>query len=289
MKKQKSKISKKKLCIVSAVIIVLLTSYLIIAFRKTGTFYPTAELFDGRPTFRFLDVGQGDCTLVTYKGYSVLIDAGPASVSGRTAEKVKTYAPDIDIFVITHPHEDHMGGAPEIFDSVKVETLILPYYACEEQFYITTLEKAEKQGTEIICVNAGSCIDFPNDAVFLTIIDSLGAETDDFNSLSLAVRIEAGEKSLLIAGDAETEEEEYILTNNDAEAIDTDYLKVSHHGSSTSTSAQFLEAVSPEICIISVGHANSYGHPSMDVINRITNYGAEIIRTDKKGDISLRG
>ena len=98
-------------------IVSLVAVYCIIAIRMTGTVYPTEELLDGRAGIRFLDVGQGDCTLVTHAGHAVLIDAGPYAESSATAEYLSRVAPHIDAFFVTHPHEDHMGGAPAVLRS----------------------------------------------------------------------------------------------------------------------------------------------------------------------------
>ena len=113
---------------ISAAVLVLslFIVYSIIAIRATGTLTPTMELLDGHAAIRFVDVGQGDCTLVTHRGHAVLIDAGPTSNAQATAETVRMYAPRIDAFFVTHPHEDHMGGAEAVLNACRVENLILP-------------------------------------------------------------------------------------------------------------------------------------------------------------------
>lgn len=256
------------------------------AYRFTGTILPTAELFDGKPTIRFVDVGQGDCTLVTCQGNSVLIDAGPCSSGEIAAEYVRMYAPVLDYFIITHPHEDHIGGAADVLSAVKVKTLVMSDITVDEDFFMDTIEAAQRQGTEIVWLSDAASFEIGE--ITVEILDAFDFEYDDLNDASLMTRVTVGETTLLVTGDAETGEENYLLENC-RDALDCDILKVGHHGSTTSTSDAFLEAVSPETCVISVGRGNSYGHPAEAVTSRITAYGAELHRTDREGHVVLRG
>ncbi len=271
------------------VIIALIAVYAVFAaycFQKTGALVPTGELIDGRPTFRFIDVGQGDCVLVTYKGESVLVDSGPASSGKTTAEYLMLYSPNIDYFFVTHPHEDHMGGAAEIISSTNTEHFVLSTLESGENFYTDALEAAENRGTEVIRLEDGAVFDTGN--ITVTVLDVFDFFSDDFNNSSLILKIEADGNTLLVTGDAEVEEEEYLLANFSGE-LKADILKAGHHGSHTSTSEEFLEAVSPEFAVISCGLNNSYGHPSSEVLKRLESHGIKIRRTDKQGTIILRG
>lgn len=267
-------------------VLVSVAVYCIISYRKTGTIFPTRELFDGQPTIHFIDVGQGDCTLITHHGDSVLIDAGPVSSGMVAAEYVRMYAPVIEYFIITHPHEDHMGGAPFVFDAVKVKNLVLSTDAVMDEFYIQTLALAYEEGTNVIYLDGPT--EFESGEIDITVLDSFGVEYDDLNDASMMIRVDVCSTSLLITGDAEEAEESYVLTHNDPALLDCDILKVAHHGSSTSTSEDFLNAVSPNTCVISCGRGNSYGHPSNETVTRIRDYGADIRRTDTEGNIHIR-
>jgi len=216
----------------------------------------------------------------------VLIDAGPVSSGMVAAEYVRMYAPVIEYFIITHPHEDHMGGATFIFDAVKVENLVLSTDTVMDEFYVQTLALAYEEGTNIIYLDAPA--EFTIGEISVTVLDTFGVEYDDLNDASMMVRIDIEGTSLLITGDAEAVEEAYVLEHNNPALLDCDIMKIAHHGSSTSTSEAFLEAVSPETCVISCGRGNSYGHPSSVVVERIRDYGAEIRRTDTEGTIRLR-
>ncbi len=285
-KKRKTGKGKTGIILMVAVIAVysLFAAY---SFSKTGALVPTGELFDGKPTFRFIDVGQGDCLLVTYKGESVLVDAGPASAGKSAAEYLMLYSPNIDYFFVTHPHEDHMGGAAEILNYTNTEHLVMSAIESDENFYNEALAAAYERDTEVIKLEDGAVFDTGN--ITVTVLDVFDFySSDDFNNSSLILKIEVDGNTLLVTGDAEVEEEQYVLEHY-REELDADILKVGHHGSHTSSSEEFIEAVSPEYAVISCGYKNSYGHPSSDVVVRLGENGAKIHRTDREGHFILRG
>ncbi len=277
-----------KTSIILMVVVVLAYSvFAAYSFKKTGALVPTMELFDGKPTFRFIDVGQGDCLLVTYKGDSVLVDAGPASSGKSAAEYLMLYSPNIDYFFVTHPHEDHMGGAAEILNYTNTEHLVLSTIESDDNFYSDALAAAYERDTEVIKLEDGAVFDTGN--ITVTVLDAFDFYSeDDFNNSSLILKIEADGNTVLVTGDAEVEEEQYVLEHF-REELDADILKVGHHGSHTSSSEDFIEAVSPEYAVISCGYKNSYGHPSSDVVIRLGEAGAKIRRTDREGTVILRG
>lgn len=248
---------------------------------------PTAELWDGLPTFRFVDVGQGDCMLLTYEGNSVVVDAGPTDTGAFAAEYISLYSPEIDYFIITHPHEDHMGGAADILRCANVEYFVLPDIESGEGFYREAILEAQRQGTEIIYITGK--VSYTIENISIEIEDNSSLDYEDLNDASLFIRLTAGSTSCLITGDGEDAAEQYALINYPASFLDCDILKLGHHGSSTSTSEDFLGAVSPEICVISCGKNNSYGHPANTVVSRVSKYGAELRRTDREGTVIIRG
>lgn len=282
---KKVKISAGKIAGLILALMALIV-YSVFAYEKTGTVIPTAELIDGLPTIRFIDVGQGDCALVTYKGEAVLVDAGPGSSSESASEYIRMYSPTIDYFIITHPHEDHMGGAAEIIERTYVDKLVMSTLVSDEEFYQNTLDAAEKYGTDIVYLTDEAVFDTGN--IKITVFDLFDFYSDDFNNSSLFVKIEVEDTTLLITGDAETEEEAYAVELLGDE-LDCDILKTGHHGSRTSTSAELLDAVTPEIAVVSCGRNNSYGHPNAEVLDRLNDYGIELYRTDYEGTVILRG
>lgn len=143
------------------------------------------------------------------------------------------YAPHVDYFFITHPHEDHMGGAADILESVTVDCLVMSDLVADEEFYTDAIKAAKKQGTEIIYLTSGAEYDTGN--ISIDVLDLFEFYSDDYNNSSLFIKIEADGTTLLVTGDSEAEEEEYALEKYGGE-LDCDILKVGHHGSRTSSS-----------------------------------------------------
>ena len=273
-----------------ASVFVLLVSlaavWCITSVRATGTVVPTMEFFDGHATVRFIDVGQGDCTLVTHRGHAVLIDTGPTDEARATAEYVRLYAPKLDAVIITHPHSDHMGGAAQVLSRCRASALILGDEESTEAFYSSALDAAQKRGCAVVLLTGGASYRFGD--IDVAIFDTSGYDHEgNLNDASLAVRIDVDGLSLLAAGDAEAGEEAYLAGMGCD--LDVDYLQINHHGSSTSSTEAYLAAVTPEVAVISVGRGNSYGHPSMAVLESLEEAGAEIRRTDREGTIVIRG
>lgn len=283
-RKKKTKISPAGIA-VTVLCAMFFTVYAVYAYQQTGTIVPTMELIDGHANFRFIDVGQGDCTLITHHGEGILIDAGPGSSGRKAAEAAAIYSPTLDYFIITHPHEDHMGGAEEVLKRVKVGCLVLTTDRTDEEFYGDTMRLADRLGIPVLYAEDGMTL--TTEYITAEIFDTFGLESDNLNNRSMIVKITADDTTLLVTGDAESEEEEYLLANC-REQLDADLLKAAHHGSSTSSGEEFLAAVSPDTAVISCGRNNSYGHPASAVVNRLKNLGAEIRRTDFEGTVLIR-
>lgn len=256
----------------------------------------TAGLIDGKPAMHFIDVGQGDCTLITYNGDAVLIDAGPVSAGETAAEYVKTYVDTIDYFVITHPHEDHMGGAADILENIRVENVVMPEKEVDTRFYKKAMDLIDEQDINLIYAEAHSVYDTGN--IKITVIDSVIPDDNNLNNISLVTRIDAGSMSLMASGDAEVEEEMQVVENytsilgsslyNPA-ILDCDIFKAGHHGSSTSNTSEFLDLVTPSTVVISCGKNNSYGHPHRETLDLFEDYGYIVYRTDDSGTVVLSG
>lgn len=231
----------------------------------------------------FIDVGQGDSEFIEFpNGKTMLIDAGEQDAG----EDVVAYLNNlnvsaIDFVVATHPHSDHIGGLPAVFDAFDIKTIYMPNAVSNSYSFELLLDKIESEGCETIEAKQGvSVIDDENiNARFLAPVDD---EYDDLNNYSAVLKIIYIEKSFLFMGDAETLSEKEITDD-----VSADVIKVGHHGSKTSSSKSFINRVMPRYAVFEVGEDNSYGHPNAEIIERYENIGAEILRTDELGTIVL--
>ena len=259
--------------------------YCINALRLTGTLTPTMELIDGHASVRFVDVGQGDCTLITHRGHAVLIDAGPAWFEDVTAEYVRTYAPKIDAFFVTHPHEDHMGAAPAVLRACRVGSMYMSNAVSHESFYEETLTAAKKRKTKTEILREGGTYCFGD--IRVEVYDTFDYPYEELNDASLVMRITVDSLSILIAGDAERGLESYVCASGFD--IAADIYHAGHHGSSSSSTAAFLDRIRPSVAVISCGRNNVYGHPARQVLDRFEERGITVRRTDLEGTVVIRG
>lgn len=232
----------------------------------------------------FVDVGQGDCTVITSPDGNIIIDAGLYDNVEQTTEYIDSLGiTDFKYAIFTHPHSDHIGGAGTVISNYNVDTVILPDVVSTYTPFEKMIEAIEQKKCNVLEGKAGVSLELGE-----VKIDLLApvCEYENINNTSVATKITYGEVSYLFTGDAE-ELAELDMLNRDAEILDSTILKVGHHGSSSSSCSAFLAAVSPEVAIYSCGLNNEYGHPHGEVVNRINNIGAISYRTDKQGSIMI--
>ena len=259
--------------------------YCVNALRITGTLTPTMELFDGHAAVRFVDVGQGDYTLIVHHGHAVLVDAGSAWDADAMAEYVRAYAPKIDAFFVTHPHEDHMGGAEAVLNACRVKTPYLSEAVSHEAFYNNALSAAAKRKTDVVRLTEGGEYLFGD--IRVELFDTLDYPYEDLNDASLLLRVSVDGMTVFVGGDAERGLEGYAAEKGLDLAVGI--YQVNHHGSSSSTPEAFLDRIAPSVAVISCGRNNAYGHPSRAVLDRLEERGIEVRRTDREGTVVLRG
>jgi len=245
-----------------------------------------------------LDVGQGDSIFVAFPdGRTILVDAGglPGATYVRGMRPGLDVGEDvvspflwsrglkrIDTMVMTHAHEDHLGGMPAVLRNFRVGELWVGRDE-DSPAYRNVLTEARAKGVPVIHRLRGE--HFYWAGVRLSVLwpdssDPARARNDD----SLVLRLEDGKDSFLLTGDIERAAERNILASGDELA--TNFLKIPHHGAKTSSTPAFLDAVHPAIAAISVGEANPFGHPSPDTIERIRAEGTRLFRTDRDGAIT---
>lgn len=241
-----------------------------------------------------LDVGQGDAILLrTDAGRWVLFDAGPAwngSDAGRRVilPYLLRRGGSLESFVLSHPHNDHVGGAAAVLDALRPHSYWDAAFAGGAETYIASLAAAKKDGIAWHRVHPGDSLRIDGVTLSFLAPDSVWTVgLKDPNLASTVALVQYGVVRFLLVGDAERGEEDWLLAQHPSE-LRADVLKVGHHGSSTSSSDEFLTAVRPRLAVISVGALNKYGHPSGDVIQALRRAGAEVLRTDEAGTIVVR-
>ena len=248
----------------------------------------------GVPELHMIDVGQGDAlALRTSKGRWIVIDAGRSWIGGDAGKSTVVpylahHGGEIALFVLSHPHADHVGGARSRFAVRRPLRFLDPGYVGTTPPYLAALAESARDHIPWQRVRAGDSIVV--DDIVLTELapDSAWASTlADANLASTVLVARAGGARILFTGDAEGPEEEWLL-RHEAERLHADVLKVGHHGSITSTTPRFLAAVHPSIALVSVGAHNSYGHPDAEVIDSLRSGGVITLRTDLLGTVVLR-
>lgn len=235
----------------------------------------------------FFDVGQGDAIwIISPQRHQILIDGGPGSV---ILEKIKKEMPfydrTIDLVILTHPESDHILGLIEVLRSYKIKNILWTGVEKETELFGKWQEAIGEEGAaEIIIAQAGQKIRITA-GVFeiLNPTENLqGQKPKDTNNTSIVLQLIFGENEILLTGDIYQEKEIELVEKFD---LASDILKISHHGSKTSSSEEFLKEVSPDIAVISCGKDNRYGHPHPEVLERLENI--KILRTDLDGDIKF--
>ena len=246
----------------------------------------SSEEVDDSPTYldiTFIDVGQGDATLVECDGKYMLVDGGMPEYSDTIYSILqKKDIHYLDVIVATHDHADHVGGLSGALEYVNVGTVYSSVDSSDNTSFQMFKEEVEAKGKEITVVKAGYSF-----MLGRATVDVLGPvnDSDEPNNMSLVLKISLGDASVLIMGDAERDEIQDIL--NFGADVSADVIRISHHGSGNGTTYPLLYEVNPTYAIISCGKDNDYGHPMDSVLSKLQNAEITLFRTDLQGDISM--
>lgn len=250
---------------------------------ETQTTLSKTTLVNGTFQVHYIDVGQGDATLVTCNDKAMLIDAG----ENDQGTKIQNYLQKqgitkLDYVIGTHPDSDHIGGLDVVIYKFDCGTILLPDYQKDTKTYDDVINTMKNKNYSNTLPNVGDTYQL-SDANFTIIAPNNYSYGDTTNNYSIGIILKYGDTSFLFTGDAENEAEEDIVANGID--ISADVYQVGHHGSSSSSTELLLNAVNPEYAVISCEEDNKYGHPQAEVLNYFRERGTKVFRTDEQGTI----
>ncbi|HAT4347995.1 TPA: MBL fold metallo-hydrolase [Clostridium perfringens] len=272
---------KKIISSIIGIIVVLLAGYFGIDLTQDSKVPKDSKLM-----ISYMDVGQGDAAYIKVNGNDILIDAGPRSNSKELLEQLKAKnIDDFELVIATHPHEDHIGGMVDVFKEYEVKAFYSPKITHTTKTYDNLVKAVKDEGLKTKELKGGMVIDLGEGAKF-EVFTPQKSEYEELNDYSPIMKLSFGDTSYLFTGDAEKLAEEEALAKYKT-SLDSDVIKFGHHGSSSSSSNAFIEAVSPKYGIISCAKDNKYGHPHRETLDIIKKYNIKTFRTDTDGEIIL--
>lgn len=236
-----------------------------------------------------IDVGQGESILITTPETSMLIDAGENDKGDEVLDFIDALGLDkIDYALATHPHSDHIGGLDTVLDNIEVGEVLFGEVPDEiiptTKTYADVLDAIERNNVPLSLALPGDEYDLGCGAV-VTVLGPISQEVTQLNNTSVVCRLDFGETSFLFNGDQEAPMERLLVEHR--AALDCDVMTMGHHGSSTSSTQEYVEAVSPQYATISCGKGNKYGHPNREVLELLEEEHIEYYRTDLSGNITF--
>ena len=241
-------------------------------------------------TFAMLDIGQGDALFVeSPTGTQIMFDGGPTkSVLGPLARVMSPFDKSIDAIVITNPDADHIGGFLDILKNYKVGKVFESGAINDSKIYQNLQAEIKRQNIPEILVKRGMKLDIGGGAQIDILFPDRDVSTWSSNDASVVARLSYGKTSVMLTGDATVKTEGIVLAENSSAQLQSTVLKVGHHGSRTSSSHDFIQAVAPTYTMISDDKDNKYGHPHQETLDTLASFGARIFRTDLLGIIVMK-
>lgn len=279
---------KKKIIVLLFILMLVFTSISCNANvsrdNETETEKINESILDKELKIHFIDVGQADCTIIELPNEEeILIDAGNMGDADTIINYLdKLNIEDIEYMILTHPHEDHIGSAIDIIENIDIDNVYMPDVSYNSRLYENTLSSINENNIPVTMASGGLVIiDSPN-----LKFEVLGPNTmyySELNEYSVVTKLTYEDTSYLFTGDAESVSElEMIRKGYD---LDSDLLKVGHHGGRTSSSRDFIQAVTPKYSIIFSEKGNSYGHPHEETLSKLSSMNSDIYRIDESGTI----
>lgn len=296
--KQRMTAQQKKLSSVLSVIVFIIAALIYywpeIEAMLTPEVPPAADSVevaaDGEAEVYFFDVGQGDSALIRVDDYTMLIDASVSGAAETIMENLDVLGvTELDAVVATHPHADHIGGMTDIVNAYPIGTFYMPVLPDSDtpttKTYENMLDALSEQNVTVKQITDETEIPAPEGAAFDVLSPYDGDDWDETNDYSAVIRFTYGEVSFMLTGDAEAPVEERILDSG--ADLSCAVLKCGHHGSSSSTTPEFLRAVDPAVAVISCGEDNDYGHPHDETMESLNEQGCQILQTWEDGTVLI--
>ena len=268
--------TKFKKLILSSVLAIMM----IISAGCEALIDPVTEL-----ELHFIDVGQGDSTLIlTPGGYSMLIDAGDNTQGENVASYIRSLGISrIDVLIGTHPDADHIGGIDDIIDSFEIGDFYMPRKTHDTKTYEDVLLAAKAKGLKIKAAESDKAIAFDPDSSALFLSPENRSYPDN-NAYSAVVQLTYKNSRFLLMGDAEIENDEDMISKY-GDSLSSDIIKLGHHGSATSSSEEFLDIVNPSAAVVSCAYKNKYSHPHKEILSCLEENDIPLYRTDEQGTV----
>jgi competence protein ComEC len=235
---------------------------------------------------KFLDVGQGDAALITTpSNQRILIDGGPNdAVMARLDKTIPFYERRLDAVILTHPHSDHLNGLIKVLKTYEVKKIYMTGVLHTTPEYIEFLDEIKAKNLKAENVTAGKELEL-SDGIKLNFLypykNLVGQKVENLNNSSIVTRLVWNKSSFIFMGDLEAEAQTDLLKQN--ANVQSEVIKIAHHGSKDSANKTFLEKVNPRIAVISVGKDNKFGHPSEQALDLLKS--VKVFRTDQDGNI----
>ncbi len=237
---------------------------------------------DGNLVIDFIDVGQGDSILIRQGDATMLIDGGTSECKDSLLAFLEEENIDkFEYIVGTHPHEDHIGSLDDVVNAYDFDTFLFPKATSTSKTFENLVLAVQAKEKKFTTPNIGAVYELGN--ARFQILAPNGTSYTSLNNYSIVIKLTYGENTFLFTGDAESVSESEML--GQSLDLSADVLKVGHHGSTTSTSKKFLEAVNPKYAVISVGKDNTYKHPTKTTMSKLSDAGIPVYRTDEEGTI----
>lgn len=273
--------------IILTILFVVLVSLIYVLVFLTSDFNLTKQA-----RFYFLNIGQGDASLIRVASANILIDGGPSrnKIEQELNKALPFFDRTIDFIVLTHPQMDHLNGLIQVLDKFRVRGVILTgiYYNYDEYFYF--LNKIKEKNIPVFVAKSDTYIDFGDEkAEILYPFISLAGRifyTENVNNSSIVLKLNKENKSALFTGDLGIGPQK-LLAQFYPDDLKSDILKVPHHGSKYNLDEGFLKLVDPGISVIMAGKNNKYGHPTKEVLEFLSKIQSQVFRTDTMGTIQL--